>query len=76
MRFTTKSAEDTENSLSAIIGRLLFSPQKENSACLPCGRRTRSQIRARLVHHFLRPETQAHRLVRNLAGKLHFFLVA
>jgi hypothetical protein len=39
LRFTTKSAEDTENSLSAIIGRWLLSPQKENSPYLAAGTR-------------------------------------
>jgi hypothetical protein len=39
LRFTTKSAQDTENSLSAIIGRWLLSPQKENSAYLVAGTR-------------------------------------
>src|SRR5213075_3035388 len=32
--------------------------------------------RAGLVHHFLGPETHAHSLVRDLARKLHFLLVA
>ena len=34
MRFSTKSAEDTENSLSAIIGRRLLSPQKKTARTL------------------------------------------
>lgn len=38
LRFTKESAEDTENSLSAIIGRWLLSPQKENSAYPVAGR--------------------------------------
>jgi len=75
LRFTTKSAEDTEISLSRIIGRWLLSPQKENSA-YPCGWYTPSQIRAGLIHHFPRLEIGAQRRVSNFARKLHVRLVA
>src|SRR5947209_3780278 len=37
---------------------------------------TELEGRAGLVHHFLRPETHPHRLVRDLARKLRFLLVA
>src|ERR1700722_13559688 len=63
---------------SRIIGPRLLGPQKETASTFG-GRieseNKRSQRRARLIHHVPRPKSQAHRRVRNLAGKLHFGLV-